>query len=82
MCNIKTIMKTTDTSVPRLVVTVDDASLLNKIKNAIKLLNGVGNIDVLKPEKTELDMAREDKEKGRVTKWNSVDEMFDKVLEI
>ena len=75
-------MKTTDTSVPRLVVTVDDASLLNKIKNAIKLLNGVGNIDVLKPEKTELDMAREDKEKGRVTKWNSVDEMFDKVLEI
>ena len=75
-------MKTADTSVPRLVVTVDDASLLNKIKNAIKLLNGVGNIDVLKPEKTELDMAREDKEKGRVTKWNSVDEMFDKVLEI
>ena len=75
-------MKTADTSVPRLVVTVDDASLLNKIKNAIKLLNGVGNIDVLKPEKTELDMAREDKEKGRVTKWDSVDKMFDKVLEI
>jgi hypothetical protein len=75
-------MKTADISVPRLVVTVDDASLLNKIKNAIKLLNGVGNIDVLKPEKTELDMAREDKEKGRVTKWDSVDKMFDKVLEI
>ena len=67
---------------PQLVVTIDDASMLNKIKNAIKLLNGVGHISVIKPRQTELDLARQDKTEGKVTKWNSVDEMFDKVLEI
>ena len=70
-------MNTVNITAPQLVVTIDDASMLNKIKNAIKLLNGVGHISVVKPEKTELDLAREDKAKGRVTKWNSVDEMFE-----
>lgn len=66
--------------VPQLLVTVEDASLLKKIKSAIHLLNGVGKISVLKPQKSDLELAREDAIKGRVTKWNSVDEMFDKVL--
>jgi hypothetical protein len=73
-------MNTVNMTAPQLVVTVNDASMLNKIMNAIKLLNGVGDISVVKPQKTELDLAREDKAAGRVTKWNSVDEMFDKVL--
>lgn len=74
-------MSTTNTmAVPQLLVTVEDASLLKKIKNAIHLLNGVGKISVLKPQKADLELAREDAAKGRVTKWNSVDEMFDKVL--
>ncbi len=67
-------------AVPQLLVTVEDVSLLNKIKNAIHLLNGVGKISVLKPQKSDLELAREDVAKGRVTKWKSVDEMFDKVL--
>ncbi len=66
--------------VPQLLVTVEDASLLKKIKSAIHLLNGVGKISVLKPQKSDLELAREDAIKGRVTKWNSVEEMFDKVL--
>ena len=45
---------------PQLVVSVTDPSLLNKLKNAIKLLNGVGSISVVKdpvPTKTERQQA-------------------------
>lgn len=72
-----------DTSVinnPQLLVTVSDPTMLTKLKNAIKMLNGVSSISVLKPKKTELELAEEDKEKGRVTHWNSVDEMFNSIL--
>ena len=33
---------------PKLVVSVTDPSLVNKLKNAIKMLNGVGSISVVK----------------------------------
>ena len=65
---------------PQLLVSISDPSLLGKLKNAIKMLNGVCAITVLKPKKTELEMAREDAAEGRVTQWSSVDEMFDTVL--
>ena len=65
---------------PQLLVAVSDPALLGKLKNAIKMLNVVKSISVLKSKKTELDMAREDAAKGNVTQWNSVDEMFDTVL--
>nr|WP_302694124.1 hypothetical protein [uncultured Prevotella sp.] len=72
-----------DTSVinnPQLLVTVSDPTMLTKLKNAIKMLNGVSSISVLKPKKTGLELAEEDKAKGRVTRWNSVDEMFNSIL--
>ncbi len=72
-----------DTSVinnPQLLVTVSDPTMLTKLKNAIKMLNGVSSISVLKPKKTGLELAEEDKVKGRVTHWNSVDEMFNSIL--
>ena len=72
-----------DTSVinnPQLLVTVSDPTMLTKLKNAIKMLNGVSSISVLKPKKTGLELAVEDKAKGRVTRWNSVDEMFNSIL--
>ena len=62
------------------VITVSDPTMLTKLKNAIKMLNGVSSISILKPKKTGLELAEEDKAKGRVTRWNSVDEMFDTVL--
>ena len=65
---------------PQLVVSVSDPSLVNKLKSAIQMLNGVSSISVLKPKKTELELAEEDVVKGRVTQWNSVDEMFDAIL--
>jgi hypothetical protein len=65
---------------PQLVVTINDAALLNKIKNAIGMLNGVSSVSVLKPQKSGIEEAREDIKKGRITHWNSVDEMFDTIL--
>ena len=65
---------------PKLIVTIEDSALLNKIKNAIQMLRGVGSISVVTPKKPDLDLAREDVKAGRVTKWNSVDELFDTVL--
>ena len=65
---------------PQLLVTVSDPAMLTKLKNAIKMLNGVSSISVMKPKKTDLELAEEDTEKGRVTHWNSVDEMFDTIL--
>ncbi len=65
---------------PKLVVSVSDPSLVNKLKSAIQMLNGVSSISVLKPKKTELELAEEDVVKGRITQWNSVDEMFDTIL--
>ena len=65
---------------PQLVISVSDPSLVNKLKSAIQMLNGVSSISVLKPKKTELELAEEDVVKGRITQWNSVDEMFDTIL--
>lgn len=73
-------MNTAAITEPQLLVSISDPSLLNKLKNAIKMMNGVSSISILKPKKSELDLAREDAAKGRVTKWNSVDEMFNNVL--
>lgn len=65
---------------PRLIVTVDDEAMLSKVRSAIKMLQGVSNISVLRSKKSDLELAREDAKAGRVTKWNSVDELFDTVL--
>lgn len=61
-------------------MTVSDPTMLTKLKDAIKMLNGVSSISILKPKKTGLELAEEDKAKGRVTQWNSVDEMFDTMM--
>ena len=73
-------MNTLAINEPQLLVTVSDPAMLTKLKNAIKMLNGVSSISVMKPKKPDLELAEEDKEKGRVTHWNSVDEMFDTIL--
>ena len=64
----------------QLLVTVSDPTMLTKLKDAIKMLDGVSSISILKPKKTGLELAEEDKAKGRVTQWNSVDEMFDTMM--
>ena len=73
-------MNTSVINEPQLLVTVSDPTMLTKLKDAIKMLNGVSSISILKPKKTGLELAEEDKAKGRVTHWNSVDEMFDTMM--
>lgn len=73
-------MNTSVINEPQLLVTVSDPTMLTKLKDAIKMLNGVSPISILKPKKTGLELAEEDKAKGRVTQWNSVDEMFDTMM--
>ena len=73
-------MNTSVINEPQLLVTVSDPTMLTKLKDAIKMLNGVSSISILKPQKTGLELAEEDKAKGRVTQWNSVDEMFDTMM--
>ena len=73
-------MNTSVINEPQLLVTVSDPTMLTKLKDAIKMLNGVSSISILKPKKTGLELAEEDKAKGRVTQWNSVDEMFDTIM--
>ena len=73
-------MNTSVINEPQLLVTVSDPTMLTKLKDAIKMLNGVSSISILKPKKTGLELAEEDKAKDRVTQWNSVDEMFDTMM--
>ena len=73
-------MNTSVINEPPLLVTVSDPTMLTKLKDAIKMLDGVSSISILKPKKTGLELAEEDKAKGRVTQWNSVDEMFDTMM--
>lgn len=75
-------MNTSNTYItsPALIVNVDDSKMLSKVKNAIKMLRGVSSVSVVTPKKSGLDLAREDAKAGRITKWNSVDEMFKTIL--
>ena len=73
-------MNTSVINEPQLLVTVSDPTMLTKLKDASKMLDGVSSISILKPKKTGLELAEEDKAKGRVTQWNSVDEMFDTMM--
>ena len=73
-------MNTSVINEPQLLVTVSDPTMLTKLKDAIKMLDGVSSISILKSKKTGLELAEEDKAKGRVTQWNSVDEMFDTMM--
>ena len=50
-------MNTSVINEPKLVVTVSDPTLLTKLKNTIKMLNGVSSISILKPKKTGLELA-------------------------
>lgn len=64
---------------PKLVVSVTDPSMVNKLRNAIKLLNGVGSISVVKHKRTGMEEARDDIRHGRVTEYASAEDMFEKL---
>lgn len=73
------IMKaTTAQASPQIIVNVDNAALLNKIKNAIKMIQGVGKIHVSYPkdDSTELDKAIRAAHNETLFQTNDIDELM------
>ena len=71
-----------------IVLQVPDESLVSKVKSACKMLVGVASVKVLsKREKSDADItktagyreAMDDVKNGRVTTYDSVDDMFKKL---
>lgn len=67
------------TSQQQILVTVDDASLIKDLKRAIKMMRGVSDISIIKPKKTEIQMALEDVKAGRINEYADKQELFDKL---
>ncbi len=64
-----------------MVITFDDVSVMRQVKKTLALVRGVKSITIPRKKRMcGLDLALKDVEEGRVTRWNSVEEMF-KALE-
>lgn len=74
-------MSATSTIQPKpnqMIVTFEDASVMQQVKKAIALMRGVKSITMPRKKRMcGLDRALKDVEEGRVTHWDSVEEMFD-----
>lgn len=61
----------------QMLVTFDDVSIMNQVKKTLSLIQGVKSISMPRKKRMSgLDRALKDVEEGRVTRWNSVEEMF------
>ena len=65
----------------QLIVTIEDAALVKKISDAVKLIKGVTSVRISKPNDQILQSASykagmEDIKNGNVTSYSSSDEMF------
>ena len=65
----------------QLIVTIEDASLVKKISDAVKLIKGVTSVRISNPNDLILQSASykagmEDIKNGNVTSYSSSDEMF------
>ncbi|MCC8037378.1 MAG: hypothetical protein LIP02_04470 [Bacteroidales bacterium] len=63
----------------QLLLTIEDESKVSALKKVLQMMDGVYVTKPHKKRKTGLDLAFEDVAAGRVTKWNSVEEMFEKL---
>ena len=62
----------------QMIVTFDDVSVMQQVKKTLALVKGVKSISMPRKKRMcGLDRALKDVEEGRVTRWNSVDEMFE-----
>lgn len=66
----------------QMIVTLEDVASMPMIKKAIELIRGVKSVKTtsVKKRKIGIEKALDDVKAGRVTQWNSVDEMFDTIL--
>lgn len=64
----------------QMVVTFDDVSVMQQVKKTLALVRGVKSISMPRKKRMcGLDRALKDVEEGRVTRWNSVEEMFEQL---
>ena len=89
IANNDTTMATTTTQTPaaaQLLVTISDLSMLKDIKKAISMLKGVTTVKKQKQKEFDITKTKafqealDDVKHGRVTHYDSVDDMFRSVL--
>lgn len=62
----------------QMVITFDDVSVMQHVKKTLSLMRGVKSVTIPRKKRMcRLDRALKDVEEGRVTRWNSVEEMFE-----
>lgn len=62
----------------QMIVTFDDVSVMQQVKKILALVKGVKSISMPRKKRMcGLDRALKDVDEGRVTRWNSVEEMFE-----
>lgn len=77
----KGIREMTQLAPNQMVVTFDDVTVMPMVKKAIELMRGVKTVKTSHTKKmTGLEKALEDVKAGRISKWDSVDQMFDTIL--
>lgn len=60
-----------------MILTFDDVSVMRQVKKTLALIKGIKSISMPRKQRMSgLDRALKDVEEGRVTRWNSVEEMF------
>ena len=59
-----------------LLIEVENESILSSLRKVLGGMDGVKVKRASRRKKTGLELALEDVREGRVTEWNSVDEMF------
>ena len=65
----------------QLTVNVEDASMLEQIKQAISMLKGVASVSLKKKHKTGMDRALEDVQEGRIYEASSVEDLMNQCKE-
>lgn len=62
----------------QMILTFDDVSVMQHVKKTLALVRGIKSITMPRKKRMcGLDRALKDVEEGRVTRWNSVEEMFE-----
>jgi len=63
----------------QLVLNIEDTSILSSLKKIIGALNGVSIAKPVAKQKTEMELALEDKAKGRVVKCKNKEDFFNQL---
>jgi len=61
---------------PQLTVSIEDASKLEQIRQAISMLRGVASVTLKRQKKTGMDRAIDDIKNGRVYEADSVEDLI------